>query len=214
MRPSEEAFGPMRYVREVEANPFRWARTSDFYAPGKRIYRVAEGAPIAPIRWALRENPQLWNQNTERTAPEDGPHHGLDDIWVRFVPPSATGGYAEQACEWMEEPTRLLGVQPLCEQIARIVGAVELGGVLITRIPAGKQCKPHADFGWHAQKFQKLGVQIEAAPGQRFCFEGEELETRPGDVFWFDNAFTHWVVNPTPYERVTMIVCFRPGRQI
>jgi quercetin dioxygenase-like cupin family protein len=91
----------------------------------------------------------------------------------------------------------------------RFVEGVEIGGVLITRIPPGKSVRPHTDPGWHARRYEKYGVQITSAPGQLFCFEGEELETQPGDVFWFDNAHTHWVTNPTHYERITMIVCIR-----
>jgi quercetin dioxygenase-like cupin family protein len=58
-------------------------------------------------------------------------------------------------------------------------------------------------------RYEKFAVQIASAPGQAFCFEGERLETKPGDVFWFDNQHLHWVTNDTPYERVTMIVCIR-----
>jgi quercetin dioxygenase-like cupin family protein len=102
-----------------------------------------------------------------------------------------------------------LGIKPLCLDLMRAVEGVELGGVLITRIPPGAECKPHTDPGWHARRYDKYAVQITSAPGQRFHFEGESLETKPGDLFWFDNQFTHWVTNPTAYERVTLIVCIR-----
>jgi hypothetical protein len=174
---------------------------------GGPIQLLARKVPVSGLQQALAANEQLWNQHTARTAPEDSPHHGLDDIWVRFVPPSA-GGYAEQPCKWMPAEN-LLGVRPLCEALVERIGAIELGGVLITRIPAGKECKPHADFGWHALKYQKLAVQVEAAPGQWFCFEEKSLETQAGDLFWFDNSFTHWVTNPTEQARVTMVVCYR-----
>jgi len=88
------------------------------------------------------------------------------------------------------------------------VGGTRLGGVLITRIPAGKTCKPHEDKGWHADFYKdKYAIQITSAPGQRFCFDDIEFESKPGDVYWFNNSFKHWVPNPTPYERITMIVC-------
>jgi uncharacterized cupin superfamily protein len=84
-----------------------------------------------------------------------------------------------------------------------------LGGVLITQIPPGHSCKPHADDGWHARHFEKFAIQIESGPGQYFCFEGERLETKPGDLFTFDNAHTHWVTNDTPHNRITLIACIR-----
>jgi quercetin dioxygenase-like cupin family protein len=174
----------------------------------KRIERIASGLPVAPIHWALQENPHLWNQNTDRTADAASPHHGLDDIWARYGDPErAKDGQAHDAF-WYPSAD-VLGLKSMCLDLMRAVDGVELGGVLITRIPAGKKVQPHTDPGWHARRYEKYGVQITSAPGQRFCFDNEDLETRPGDVFWFDNAHTHWVSNPTNYERITMIVCIR-----
>lgn len=173
-----------------------------------KINRIAQGVIVAPIYWALLENKQLWNQHTTRTADPTSPHHGLDDIWVRFGDPERAEDGQPHDSHWYA-PADVLNTRSVCFDLLRAVGGVELGGVLITRIPPGKTCKPHKDPGWHAQRYQKYGVQITSAPGQKFCFDNEELETKPGDVFWFDNQFTHWVTNDTPYERVTMIVCIR-----
>lgn len=173
-----------------------------------KIQRVASGVNVSSIHWALQANPQLWNEHTERTEDPASPHHGLDDIWARYGDPErAKDGQAHDA--FWYPVAELLGIKAICLDLMRTVEGVELGGVLITRIPAGKSVKPHTDPGWHARRYEKYGVQITSAPGQRFCFDGEELETRPGDVFWFDNAHTHWVTNPTQYERITMIVCVR-----
>ena len=112
-------------------------------------------------------------------------------------------------CEWYESAD-ILGVKPLVMDLFKKVNGVRLGGVLITRIPAGAECKPHTDTGgWHADYYEKFAIQIASAPGQKFCFEDVEFESKPGDVYWFNNSFKHWVPNPTPYERITMIVCVK-----
>lgn len=172
----------------------------------ERIRLLGSGVAVAGVYWQLLSHPEFWNAHAARTADPDSPHHGLDDIWCRFAPPAE--GLPEAPCEWYPAAA-VLGVKALCLDVMRLVNGTELGGVLITRIPPGATCRPHTDTGWHAEKFQKFGLQIASAPGQRFCFEGESLETKPGDVFWFDNAHTHWVTNDTPYERVTLIVCAR-----
>lgn len=173
-----------------------------------KIRRVLEGLNVAPIYWALQEHPELWNQNRARTEDPRSPHYGLDDIWARYgAPEHAKTGEPHDSKWW--PAADLLGIKPICLDVMRHAEGVELGGVLITRIAPGKEVKPHTDPGWHARRYQKYGVQITSAPGQRFCFEDESLETRPGDVFFFDNAYTHWVTNPTNYERITMIVCIR-----
>lgn len=173
-----------------------------------KIQRLDSGLDVAPIYWALLQHPQLWNQHDSRTADQTSPHHGLDDIWARFGDPARAEDGSPHDAFWYPAADTL-GVKPMCLDIMRAVGGVELGGVLITRIPAGASCKPHTDPGWHARRYQKFAVQIAAAPGQRFHFEDESLESKPGDLFWFDNQHTHWVTNDTPYERVTMIVCIR-----
>lgn len=173
-----------------------------------RLRLLARGLPVAPIYWALLQHPELWNQHTARTADPASPHHGLDDIWARYGDPERAMDGAPHDSFWYPAAD-ILGIKPLCLDIVRAAGGVELGGVLITRIPPGAECRPHTDPGWHARRYQKFAVQLTSAPGQRFHFEGESLETAPGDLYWFDNQFLHWVTNPTPYERVTMIVCAR-----
>lgn len=172
------------------------------------IKLLDSGLNVAPIYWALQSQPELWNEHTTRTADPASPHYGLDDIWARFGDPERAQDGASHDSFWYPSAD-LLGIKPLCLDLMRVVEGVELGGVLITRIPPGRACKPHTDPGWHARRYDKFAVQIASAPGQRFCFDGESLETKPGDVFWFDNQYTHWVENPTPYERITMIVCIR-----
>lgn len=173
-----------------------------------KIQLIGGGLDVSSIHWRLLKNPQLWNEFTARTEKEDSPHYELDDIWARF-------GDAERAVDGQPHEAKwypsadVLEVRPLCEAVMEFVGGKELGGVLITRIPPGKECKPHQDHGWHAREYQKFAVQIASAPNQFFCFEGEQLETKPGDLFWFDNQYTHWVTNPTQYERITLIICIR-----
>jgi quercetin dioxygenase-like cupin family protein len=173
-----------------------------------KIKLISENANIAPIHWAILQHPELWNEHNARTKDKSSPHYELDDIWPRFGEIEYAENNQPHDSKWYPSAD-ILGIKPLVYDLFRAVEGVELGGVLITRIPAGKECKPHTDPGWHARRYDKFGVQITSAPGQKFCFDKEELETKPGDIFWFDNQYTHWVINPTPYDRITMIVCIR-----
>ena len=173
-----------------------------------KIERLARGLPVAEIYWKLQQNPQLWNEHATRTADEASPHNQLSDIWARYGDPERAVDGKPHDAHWYPAAD-VLGVKPLCYDLMRWVQGVELGGVLITRIPPGATCKPHIDKGWHALRYSKFAVQLTSAPGQLFQFEGESLETMPGDVFTFNNQYLHWVTNDTQYERVTMIVCIR-----
>jgi hypothetical protein len=164
--------------------------------------------PVSSLYWLLQSNPQIWNQVQERTKDKTSPHHGLDDIWVRYGEVADVYTDAPHVSKWYPAE-ELLKVKPLCLNIMREYNGVELGGVLITRIPPGSICKPHKDLGWHARTYDKFALQITSAPNQLFCFENEQLETRPGDLYWFNNQEEHWVLNTTRYERITMIICIR-----
>jgi hypothetical protein len=173
-----------------------------------KIRKLFGGVNVQPMLWALQANAQLWNTHSERTKPANSPHRDLDDVWVRYQKAPFAEGDHESF--WYEDANLLPARDIVYPLMAEFKGE-RLGGVLITRIPAGCQCYPHVDNGWHARYYDKFAVQIASAPGQAFCFEGETLESMPGDVYAFDNSYLHWVENPTRYDRITMIVCIKSG---
>ena len=162
---------------------------------------------VSDLQWALKEHPDLWDRNTARTAPESSPHHGLSDIWARYAPPGVDGAQPHDS-EWYDSPL-LPVLKPMAQRLMQLVQGTKLGGVLITRIPAGETCKPHRDDGWHAREYEKVAVQVRSAPLQEFHFHGQSLVTKPGDIFFFDNAHEHWVHNGSQMPRVTAIFCIR-----
>lgn len=176
-----------------------------------RIKLLAEGLDVQPMLSALAAHPELWDQFTARTEHPSSPHYGLSDIWARFAAPGVDGSKPHDAT-WYP-CADLMPIREMVYPLMSMVNGDRLGGVLITKIPAGKQCKPHRDPGWHARYYKKFAVQLAADPAQEFCFEGESLVTKPGDLFTFDNAFTHWVTNPTPHDRITAIVCIQTDRE-
>ena len=173
-----------------------------------KIAKVREGMNVAPLLWALQGQPELWDQTPDRTEQVGSPHFGLSDIYIRYGENPLDREVHESV--WYPAADKL-PVRDLIFDLMASVRAERLGGVLITKIPAGMECKPHVDGGWHAGYYEKYGIQIASAPGQRFCFEGESLETKPGEVFWFDNAHTHWVTNDTEHDRITLIVTLKRG---
>lgn len=174
-----------------------------------KIAKIADGANVAPLLWALQANPQLWNADQQRTKDDISPHREVDDIWVRYSATPTEPGPHESV--WYLAAA-LLPVREIVYPLMQFVRGERLGGVLITRIRAGCECKPHHDDGWHARYYDKFAVQVQSAPGQRFCFEGVSLEPQPGEIYTFDNAHTHWVTNPTEYDRITLIVCIKTDK--
>lgn len=167
---------------------------------------------VSQVASSLAANPQVWNLHRMRTESPHSPHREVDDIWVRY---NAADNFTTMAefngphqSSWYP-CADLLGVKPFVLDIMRAVEATQLGGVLITRIPPGKQVYPHVDQGWHARHYEKVAVQIKGNERQAFCFDGEQLVTLTGDVYGFDNSHRHWVTNDSHEERITLIICVR-----
>lgn len=179
-----------------------------------KIMKIAEGMDVMPLVLQIERHPELWNEHTPRTESYASPHTKIDDIWLRYNDWQNYDGDMAAFNDvhdsvWYPSAHKLPAVRDLVFPIMARVQGERLGGVLISRIPPGGQVAPHVDGGWHADYYTKYAVQLKSAPGQAFCFEGEHLEPKPGDVYWFDNGHTHWVVNDSDQERMTLIICIR-----
>lgn len=158
----------------------------------------------------LAQHPELWNKHSARTIAPTSPHHQIDDIWARYAT-SCANPREPHAIEWYEGVLeKLPALLPIVKHIETLINSQYLGGILITRIPPGKEVLPHVDRGWHANFYKKYAVQIAAHPAQAFCYADGEHVTQPGDLYTFDNSHSHWVKNPTDVARITLIVCARP----
>lgn len=180
------------------------------------IAHLASGLDVAPLLQQLERNPDVWDRYTLRTQGyETTPHKAVSDVWVRYRDWSEFAGdpaaFANSAHEsvWYPCVHQIPAAWSLARRVFRRVGGTRLGGVLITRIPAGGEVKPHQDHGWHAGYYEKCAVQLAGNKEQAFCFEDAQLSPLPGDLYTFRNERTHWVTNPSNEARMTLIVCVR-----
>ena len=163
---------------------------------------------VGPLAQQLARNPDVWNRHRERTETYATPHKAVSDIWVRY-------GDTPDACatphesHWYPCVTQIPAAWSLARHMYRLVGGKRLGGVLITKVPAGGEVKPHVDGGWHAAFYEKFAVQIAGNREQAFQFEGESLSAETGESYTFRNDRLHWVTNPSAEDRITLIICIR-----
>tara|TARA_R110000823_G_scaffold225669_1_gene353417 strand:- start:1995 stop:2537 length:543 start_codon:yes stop_codon:yes gene_type:complete len=172
------------------------------------IKLIGNGMNVAPLLWALQAKPELWNQHTYRTENETSPHHGVDDIWVRCSEPFGVWNQEPHDSVWYPSAS-VLPVKELVYPLMQSVQGDRLGSILITRVLPGQSVKPHIDPGWHARFYKKFAIQVQSAPGQAFCFDDLSLSAKPGEVYFFDNSYSHWVTNDSKHDRITMIVCIK-----
>lgn len=170
---------------------------------------------VSEAQEQLAAHPELWNEIPLRTEAEWSPHRESDDIWVRYNPKdqimdskgnaSFDGIAGPHEPNWYACAEKIPAIKDICEKVRDKAGR-KLMGVYVTRVPPGKQIYPHVDWGWHAENTDKFCVQIKGDQKQSFCFEGEELRANDGDLYWFFNQKSHWVLNESERERITLII--------
>lgn len=187
----------------------------------KFFHKLCSGIDVEPLLSALDKNPQLWDQFTVRKDVADGPHGAMSDIWIRYndIAPFAgrgdfTGFNDAHVPIWYEAYDVLrAALDPILFKLMADVAGEMIGGVLITRIPAGCGIDPHIDRGWHVNYYDKFYLSLKSAPGATFHCGDEVINPAPGDLYHFDNRLEHWVRNDSDSDRMTLIICIRTDRR-
>lgn len=180
----------------------------------RHFHKIAAGVDVSPVALDLYRHPELWNAHTARTGGA-GSFVGTDDIWIRFRDPAelvSHESFAEPFTPVFYPAWHALPhLRPLVFGLMARVDAVQLGGVLITRVPAGQQVAPHDDRGrWHPEFFQtKAYLPLATNPHCYSTCDAERVVMAIGDAWLFDNLKVHSTVNDGDTDRITLIVSMR-----
>lgn len=179
--------------------------------------RLFSGLDVKPAMAQLEARPELWGHHPVRTDMPGSPHGQSKDIWLRFKPQRelaaphdprdyATPHFAEFWPAWWLLP----GLHSLAYDVMRAVEAVYLGGILMTKIPAGKAILPHVDTGWHPEFNDTKAYVILRANRQCInrCLD-ESVVMAEGDAWTFRNDIEHSVENNGDTDRIAMILTMR-----
>lgn len=175
---------------------------------------IDRDVPVQPLLGQIDAHPELWGSRGARQRGAS-PHRDASDIWLRYMDPELLGRHdIRQPHEsvWYPEARVLDGVFPIVKRLDVALPVwLELGGVLLTRIPAGKEVFWHNDRGpWHAEYYDlKLWLPLRANEGCVNHVEDESMVWRVGEVWHHSNMLSHRVENRGETERICLIVCFR-----
>lgn len=186
----------------------------------KNFMAVATWDP-EPLRMALQMRPHLWGEHPYRTEFEGTPFWGMDDILLRYsAPEKHTGNPDGHACiddldivpydAWNTLPE----VHDLVFNLMRRYRAVSLGRVILARLPPGGTIKPHVDnYGRYANRDRglRLHAVVQALPGCLFHCGDETIQTRTGEVWWFQHRQTHSAENNSGDDRIHLLIDMETG---
>lgn len=186
------------------------------------MQKILSGIKTEHLLAELEAHPELWNQYDFRTNYEGSAHKDVSDIVLRyrdfaeFDPDQPQKFSYQHTSEWYAAASHLPNIKSTVENIFTLVGGDELGGVLITRIPAVCSVLPHSDDGhWHSTYFlNKYLLLLESDPLQTFEFPVEDGEDEvhtgvAGDLFLFDNRNIHAVYNKSGKDRISLIMAIK-----
>lgn len=176
--------------------------------------RICTDIAVGGILNQIDAHPELWNENPERLFP-GSPMEGTSDIWLRYrdkAELTSREAYREpHFAVWYPGAKKLGRALSVVRHLMWVIEADYIGGVLITKIPAGRSILPHSDAGsWHAE-FMNVKVYIPLQTNLdcvNIC-EDEHVSMMAGDAWTFDNLKTHSVVNSGKQDRITLIVSLR-----
>lgn len=184
----------------------------------KNFLKIAQGVDVGPLALEIARQPGLWNQHMRRLTIDGSPHRETDDIWLRYKESASneksgdwTSFYAEHDPVWYDGYYALPAARKLIFDLMARVEGERLGGIIIYRVPAGKQIYVHTDEAWHAQYYEKFNFSIKSQPGCVFYYpkNDEGMESNTGDVFWFKNTVPHGVLNQSKEDQIIMTVCIK-----
>jgi hypothetical protein len=177
-----------------------------------RFHLIADAVDVVPLSLELARNEALWDSNPERRTYPGSPHAAMTDITARYMPEAevstARRGTEHRNVFWPAWHA-LPALRPIVFGLMARVSAVELGSIIITRLPPGEAILPHSDAGSWAPEYYHCKAHLTVA-GKALvrCAEDECVFMR-GTVWTFDNLLTHSVQNIGDGDRISAIISMR-----
>lgn len=188
----------------------------------RHFLQIAKDVDVTPLLMALIRRPELWKEDTYLRDFPQGPFKLIDSIMLRFPVKAVLESQAElekhnstyDQHESIDYPPYkiLPEARPIVQALMSRVAGERLGRVMINRMAPGASIFPHADTPAHCEYYSRFHVVLKSQPGVDFRTGEERVYMAPGEVWWFNNAEEHEVINNSGDDRIHMIVDIRTSR--
>lgn len=189
----------------------------------RNFLRIAEGMNVKPLLNALYRKSDLWKADDFLRKFPQGPFGETDTIYLRFqehVPveteeelelyqQNRLAGHDLHECPWRPEVNELPEARAHIMGLVTALGATRLGRCMINRIVPGGRIFPHADSKWHAEYWDRYHLVLQSHPGNTFRCGDETIWMREGEIWWFQNALEHEVINNSDADRIHLVMDLR-----
>lgn len=189
----------------------------------RNFFKLADGVNVKPLVNALYRKPDLWKADDFLRKYPQGPFGDTDTVYLRFqdhvqvqsaeeeelYKQNKLAGHDLHECPWRPEVDQLPEARALIMALMTATGATRLGRCMINRLVPGGKIFRHADSPWHASYWDRYHIVLQSEPGNVFTCGDEQVWMRPGEIWWFQNAIEHEVVNNSADDRIHLVVDLR-----
>lgn len=191
----------------------------------KNFYQIAAGLDVTPLMLAIHrldKSNGIWKEDTYLRDYPQGPFGEIESIILRF--PTRSVHETEEALKAhlanfdqhenvdQEAFKNLPEARPLIFALMSAVQGERLGRCIINKVAPGGRIYPHEDTKAHAEYYDRFHIVLHSGPGATFNCEDETVSMKTGEVWWFNNALMHDVVNNSSDYRVHLVVDIRTSK--
>jgi hypothetical protein len=179
----------------------------------RNFLRLAQGVNMTPLMVQIQRQPELWKADTYLRDYPQGPFEDVETIFLRFPPSSVSELERSQKdqheCVWMDGMIHLPAARALIFNLMTTIEGERLGRVMLNKIRPGGRIFPHADTPVHAEYWDRFHYVVQSSPGVNFRCGDEQVQMSTGEVWWFQNAIEHEVINNSAGDRIHLICDIR-----
>lgn len=189
----------------------------------RNFLKLADGVNVKPLVNALYRKPDLWKADDFLRKYPQGPFGDTDTVYLRFqdhvqvqsaeeeelYKQNKLAGHDLHECPWRPEVDQLPEARALIMALMTATGATRLGRCMVNRLVPGGKIFRHADSPWHASYWDRYHIVLQSEPGNVFMCGDEQIWMRPGEIWWFQNAIEHELVNNSADDRIHLVVDLR-----
>lgn len=154
--------------------------------------------------------PELWTQETWRQEAEGSAHGDTEAIFLRMCRPRTAWAVFNDLHAFQTENAEASS-NDICDVLNGIDRnfpiSNELGRIMLVKLHAGGQIKPHIDQGKYADYYDRMHYVVSGECD--FTCGDETVHMRPGEAWWFNHRLMHSVVNNGAEDRVHLIIDYR-----
>lgn len=169
----------------------------------KHFRLITQGLDIAPALSEIARHKTLWPLMDLRQR--YGPSHKDTETIALRGPPSLYD--IQNNLESMNYTVwnSFTELGKLFLELVSIIGAREVGRVMLVRLKPMGIITPHRDEGVYARYYSRFHLALASELTCSFSVGDETIHMAPGELWWFNHQLSHHVINLSPIPRIHLI---------